>query len=304
MAHLATGNTDPVPVSADAQAPIIFPYPRKVAFHLVKTAHTANLFLRSITAGYVGLDTEFTTRTPSPKERSALEATDGSKRSRLLYLKRRVHEAGPDGIQLDFDRMGLCLVQIVQIATDTNVFIMDLKRIKSFPRELRRILESDQIAKVGTGFLTDGKVLFEDAGCNVRCFRDLGFLMRLVFAEQFATSGGPIALDVMVRFLLQRQMSKDLQQSDWSEEYDEEDPQILYAGLDAQASRELYTEMLIPTRDKESAINQRIQDDWFCFDFIDGEARTRSKSSSGDTSSWSYTLCPWYRGGKFSAYHR
>ncbi|KAJ7716880.1 hypothetical protein B0H16DRAFT_1740966 [Mycena metata] len=167
--------------------------------------------------------------------------------------------------------MHLCLAQI---STATEVFILDFKRITALPQQFVRILGERRILKVGTGFQNDGKVLFEALGLTIRSFVDVGWLTRLAFPERYATHIGPLSLEVMVHDILGHDLDKSLQTSNWATKYQANDQQIQYAGLDAQASREIYAALLLPVREKEQSINRLIRDDWFIFDFVDGEART------------------------------
>jgi hypothetical protein len=94
------------------------------------------------------------------------------------------------------------------------------------PRELRRIIESDCIAKVGTGFLSDGLILFIDCGCNARLFRDVGFMIRLIWPEEYAERGGPLSLEDCVKDLFQKKLDKEETHSNWAQEFEEDSQEI------------------------------------------------------------------------------
>ncbi|KAJ7132002.1 ribonuclease H-like domain-containing protein [Mycena filopes] len=250
-------------------------YTKTHEFHLVKTEVEANALLSSIISGYIGFDTEYVSLPPSGEELGAIALTQGTKLDRLQYHRNRLQN--PE-------------------------FAIDWDTIR-FPEQLRRILESSQIAKVGTGFQNDGKVIYYALGCNVRCFREAGSLIRLVHPDAWANHGGPVSLEDMVESLFGKKLDKDDQLSDWRVEYFINSKEIQYAGLDAQASRDVYSALLLPTRYKEQQLNRLISDDWFVFDFVDGEARTISTGPDGSNFPWKFTLCPWYRGGRFAGYH-
>ncbi|KAJ7781440.1 ribonuclease H-like domain-containing protein [Mycena metata] len=273
-------------------------YSRNTTFYLIKTVAEADLRLSAIVDGYVGFDTEFVNSPPGPAEVAALAATAGTRVDRLRYHRNRVSSPA---FVVNWTEMHLCLAQI---STASEVYILDFKRIRAIPQQFVRILGARRIFKVGTGFQTDGKVLFEAFGVSIRSFVDVGYLIRLAFPERYATHNGPLSLEAMVQDLLQQNLDKSMQTVNWAIEYEVDDQQILYAGLDAQASREVYSALLLPVRQKEQTINRLIRDDWFTFDFIAGEARTVSTALDGvTTAAWSYTLCPWYRAGQFAGYH-
>ncbi|KAJ7171230.1 ribonuclease H-like domain-containing protein [Mycena filopes] len=277
------------------------PYTRHSTFVHIKTQSDANDALRPIRGGVIGFDTEFKTRVVPGHEAQAMLATAGTKADRRAYQIARVNHFGAQGIPVDWSGAGLC---IVQIARHEDVYIIDLKRIRAFPSELRRILEDEAIAKVGTGFGNDGKAIWEDLGCNVRTFVDVGFMIRLWNPEGYATRNNNISLEDCVADLLGLALNKAPgTEIKWDEPIEEQEGAIEYAGLDAQASLEIYNEVSKRLRSKELTLGRLIPNDWYTYHFVQGAATRTVKNYLGMPHPWSYTVCPWYVGGVFSNYH-
>jgi hypothetical protein len=78
--------------------------------------------MASIFLGKIGLDTEFTKRTPDNKEEEATKA-DGSRAAKLLFLQKRFQH----GYTTDWDAIAICTIQV---AHRDRVLVMDIKRMK------------------------------------------------------------------------------------------------------------------------------------------------------------------------------
>ncbi|KAJ7033248.1 ribonuclease H-like domain-containing protein [Mycena alexandri] len=277
---------------------LVIPYAQTSTFYYITQLDLANNHLRAIVDSVIGFDTEFTLRAIPEHECIAMLLTPTSKNARRQYQIARMRSF-PQGMPVDWVGAGICTVQI---ARGRNVFIINLKRIQAFPFELRRILESLRIRKVGTGFLADGKVIFEDLGCNVANFVDVGHMIRLAHPEKYALHSGKVSLETCVAHLLERYLDKGLgAATKWDETLDP--TAIEYAGLDAQASLHVFFAASEHLRQKQNALGRIIPEDWYTYDFFEGSATRIVRNYLGERCPWSYTICPWYVAGAFSNYH-
>ncbi|KAJ6460423.1 hypothetical protein DFH09DRAFT_1114754 [Mycena vulgaris] len=238
-------------------------------FHRVVEEDEVNIRLAPIVAGYIGFDTEYASRTPSDHERIAMLGTPNTTASQLEYIRRRVAEFGATGIPIEWDKVGICLVQI---ATAKEVFIIDLKAIKGaydwLNHRLSRLTIPQHflVAKVGTGFISDGKVIFQDLGCDTQHFVDVGFMIRLVNPEPYARTSGPVSLENCVRDALHLDLLNKIKAKETKWNGTLQDSDYDYAALDAQASRDVYTELILPLRQKEQELGRIIPNDWWSSD--------------------------------------
>ncbi len=94
-----------------------------------------------------------------------------------------------------------------------------LKKV-GFPPLLRRIMYSESIPKVGVGLVNDGHVLWEDVGCNVRRFVDIGHMLRIANPEPYATFHNNVSLEQCVEDVLHLKLDKDPRSKiDWAGDY-------------------------------------------------------------------------------------
>ncbi|KAK6974390.1 ribonuclease H-like domain-containing protein [Favolaschia claudopus] len=134
---------------------------------------------------------------------------------------------------------------IVQIATPSTVYIIDLIKIKACPTQLRRIAEDESILKCGVGISNDGKAFWDTFHINARGLADLGWMAKLAFPMSYRAKVGHVSLQQCVADMLHFNMGKEEQRSDWGQGLpDVETPRglalITYAAIDAQAGLRLY----------------------------------------------------------------
>ncbi|KAJ7271546.1 ribonuclease H-like domain-containing protein [Mycena rebaudengoi] len=255
----------------------------------------ANDWLRHIKIGRIGFDTEACPRTVSLEEQAI--AKKGTKADRLQFHRNRfVHEH-----KIDWAAIGICTVQI---AYEGRVLIIDIKRMKAFPTELKRILESERIAKGVVNGKADGKRFFEDFGISVHRLVDVGLMVKFSNPEKHsAFRGGELSLVTCVRSLFGTSLDKSEQLSTWDRKEDLTESQIKYAGLDAQASLEVFQEAAYLLREKELHMGRLIPDDWYTLNFVDGVANRIVVTTTGRLLPWTNMLCPWYADSQFQGYH-
>ncbi|KAJ7606050.1 ribonuclease H-like domain-containing protein [Mycena polygramma] len=172
------------------------------------------------------------------------------------------------------------------------------------PNQLVRILESRTIAKVGVGFLADGRVIWDGPRINVQNLVDVGLMAKLAKPERYAEEDfAPLSLERCVKDVLGAQLDKALQQSPWDEELTA--AQVTYAGLDAQASLEIFHVLSAMLRKKGAALGiEEVPEDWYSFDCQEGKPTRRMRSYRGDILPWSTRFCPWWSAGKFQGYYK
>ncbi|KAK7012342.1 ribonuclease H-like domain-containing protein [Favolaschia claudopus] len=277
------------------------PYPLNTPPVVVNNVDHANTVLATILSGcFIGLDVECGVRKMSEKELACTTA-DGRRKVQLAELE----AAGPEGYVVPWDDTGL---SIIQIATATDVFILDMKKIRAVPLELKRILEDLTIFKCGCGVQCDGRYIWEDLRLQTRSFCDLGFMLRIGEPEKYAKLSGNVSLQDSVADCLYFYLDKtDRTGHNWghglpSPTEDHYEDMLKYAALDARASYDLYDPIFARFVAKELHLGSELPFDWFVFNFMNGKSIRSQLDVDGMECGWAYTVCPWYRGGKFSGY--
>ncbi|KAJ7642615.1 ribonuclease H-like domain-containing protein [Mycena polygramma] len=207
---------------------------------------------------------------------------------------------GRRGFAVAWSNIGL---RLVQTSTRNEVWVLDMWRIKAFPSELRRILESRHILKVGVGLVRDIQVIWDDLRCEMKSLVDAGMMARLLLAEKYPKgSYNNLALKTSVEDVLGYSVSKELSESDWSASK-LTDEQKRYAALDAIASIRLHDVLVKELEAKSKRIDSPISAAWYTFNTRIGEpTRQRRGVDSGQEIIWKTSDCTWFAGGKFQGY--
>ncbi|KAJ7725046.1 hypothetical protein B0H16DRAFT_1736343 [Mycena metata] len=260
---LPESNMVETPVQGDRpSAPDLPPFPRDFAVHYLTTESAVNSALEHILDGVVGFDAEFVKRRPSTEERAIDDLFDvvaGSKKSGFLAWQ--VIEMMQGRVSFDWDAMGLCVVQISSVDV---VWVINLRRVKAYPRELRRILTSTDILKVGVGLLSDIPVIWSDLRSELQCMTDPGMMARLLLAERFPDGGFQnLSLQTCAAEILGFRVDKTEQVSDWSGPLTQE--QIHYAATDAIAALRLYQTLRVELAAKAESLGRDIPVAWYSF---------------------------------------
>lgn len=172
---------------------------------MLDSESAVNRALSDIVTGPVGFDTEFTNPpTVAGEARLVLEQTDP------WYFKRLcvVQVAIPD-------KVFIIAVKIMKgeryLTTFTPSYIHTNDTNEAFPSELRRILESEAIPKVGVGFPIDDKVLYEAAGEGlvIRNLVDIGLMTKFCDPQAYPSQDQtPLGLARCVQDVLGMEMDK------------------------------------------------------------------------------------------------
>ncbi|KAJ7454475.1 hypothetical protein FB451DRAFT_1184809 [Mycena latifolia] len=169
------------------------PFPDKYTSVRIETEEHANCVLKDIRDGAIGFDTEFTER--RPREEKVIESRFGkgtaARRAALL------------GWQI----VELSLYHIFPIAWDHI----------GLPSELRRILLSPRIRKVGVGLPSDILVIWDDLRLDMKNLTDAGLMAKLAIADRYPKQVyGNLCLKTSIEEVLGYKLPKDLTNSNWS----------------------------------------------------------------------------------------
>ncbi|KAJ6481345.1 ribonuclease H-like domain-containing protein [Mycena vitilis] len=277
----------------------LFTYSQRILY--VTTEHQANNALRKITSGKVGFDTEYTYRRPTTEEQFIIDAfpSGGAARKNAILGWQVVELRTRLPFPIAWNNIGL---RLVQIATDEEAFVLDMWKIRAFPKELRRILTSPDIIKVGVGASNDLLVLWDDLRTDMNNVVDAGMMARLFLAPSHPKPGyGPLSLKTSAADVLGFTVVKEQTDSNWSAD-DLSADQKEYAAVDAIVSLALHDEL-------EGALARKTTDElvdipsaWYTFNGRNGEP-TRLKPGYDDAEiPWKTGDCTWWGGGKFIGY--
>ncbi|KAJ7926837.1 ribonuclease H-like domain-containing protein [Mycena leptocephala] len=195
-----------------------------------------------------------------------------------------------------WDNIGL---RLIQIARGREVWVLDMWKIKAFPRELIRILGSADIPKVGVGIIRDILVIWDDLRFEMKNLVDAGMMAKLLLAEKYPKLAyGNLSLKTSVEDVLGYSISKELSESDWSlTKLSEEQKE--YAALDALASLRLHEVLVDALAVKSKEIKSDIPAAWYTFNTKIGEPTRLKRDTDGMEIVWKPSDCTWYGGGRY-----
>ncbi|KAJ7077786.1 ribonuclease H-like domain-containing protein [Mycena epipterygia] len=271
------------------------PFPNKFTVVYVTTETQTNDALRYIVDGAVGFDTEFTPRRPTNEERLIWDmfpsAGPARKATILGWQIVELHARSP--FQPAWNNIGL---RLIQLGRKDTVWVVDMWKVRAFPMELRRILESPNIQKVGVGLIKDINIVWDDLRSDMRHVVDVGMMAKLALAERYPkTAYTNLGLKTSVEDVLGYTISKELATSNWAADL-LTDEQIRYAALDAIVSLRLH-EVLADALERIETI---IPAAWYTFNSRMGEAARLKRAPDGSEIAWRTADCTWYVGGKYS----
>ncbi|KAJ7672311.1 ribonuclease H-like domain-containing protein [Mycena polygramma] len=288
----------------EAAALPAFSYTQTVLY--ITTERQANDALRSIVSGKVGFDTEYTTRRPTPEEQFIIDAfpAGGAIRKHAVLGWQIVEMRTSAPFRVAWNNIGL---RLVQIATDTEAFVLDMWKIRGeppapFPFELERILKSPDIAKVGVGATNEILVFWDDLRTEMKSIVDAGMMAKLLLAEQYPKLGyGPLSLKTSVADVLHMNVKKEQTESNWRADELTAD-QKEYAAIDAIASLALHDALEVELANKSANLAVDIPTAWYTFNTKCGEPIRVKPAMDGSDVPWKVGDCTWYSGGKFIGY--
>ncbi|KAJ7740546.1 hypothetical protein B0H16DRAFT_1728908 [Mycena metata] len=263
-------------------------------FTVLQSETAVNVALCGIQGGVIGFDTEFC----EPEQGTGDVETE---------------------VEGEIDMWSKAKLCVVQIAIPSDVFIIPVKRIKgnhhfsskdtgrsdvcaAFPLELKRVVQSQEVVKAGVGFPIDGKIIFDAVGVDTKNMVDVGLLTKFSNVEEYLDSDQtPLGLERCVQDVLHSKMDKTMQKQRWDGALT--DAHKKYAGLDAQASLEVYNAVVRRASAAAMTIPRGIPTDWYSFDCTQGRPTRREKSYEGKDLSWSAKFCTWYQSGRFVGYN-
>ncbi|KAJ6501463.1 hypothetical protein C8R47DRAFT_1067806 [Mycena vitilis] len=231
---------DHMSVGEDRAASPLPLFPATFVVHYLTTEVAVNCALKGIVNGVVGFDTEYVPRRLTQEETllsDAADAVGGSKKSVVAawqVLEARTHRVFPYA----WDTMGLCTVQI---SRGDVVWVINLRVMNAYPSELRRILTSPDIVKVGVGVASDVGVVWSDLRSELKCLVDCGLMARLALTAtvKYRDRGFQnLSMEDSAVQILGFRLDKEEQVSDWAGPLT--DAQVCYAGTDAVVALRLY----------------------------------------------------------------
>ncbi|KAJ7270159.1 ribonuclease H-like domain-containing protein [Mycena haematopus] len=267
------------------------PFPIKHKVHYIFSESQANDCLHHITAGAVGFDTEFVQRRPTIEEQHIITTVPaGGIRKAALLGWQIVELKSSKKFQVAWDNIG---VRLIQIAEGNDVWVLDMWKIRAFPEELRRILQSPYIAKVGVGLINDIGVIWDDLRTEMRLLVDVGMMAKLLLAEKYPKQGyGNMSLKTSVEDILGFTIVKDLAQSDWATKH-LTDEQKAYAALDSVAALRLYEVLTGSLEHKCIEHHVEIPEAWYKFNTKLGEPSRLKRAWDGTELVWKTSDCTW-----------
>ncbi|KAJ7034424.1 ribonuclease H-like domain-containing protein [Mycena alexandri] len=228
--------------AAKRDAAVLPPYRQNSVFRYIADEGEANNALRKIQQGKIGFDTEQCERRGSVP-------------------------VGPPATihHIDWADAILC---VIQLAIPGCVYIVDVKPI---PKELVRILTSRDIWKTGCGLINDVNVLYQETGLQVQGLIDVGMMVKFANAEKYGEQdSGGLSLEKCVEETFGELLDKNHRYGfKWDEVITPDE--LKYAGLDAQASLELYFPAADALLEKSSKIRTVIHRDWYTFHSLKGK---------------------------------
>ncbi|KAJ7168841.1 ribonuclease H-like domain-containing protein [Mycena filopes] len=189
-------------------------FPETYTVTELSTEYQVNNALREIKSGVVGVDTEFTERTPTDNERLVMgyfPYSPGQRKGAITGLQIiELHT----GFDVAWDNVS---IRLIQVAYKDTVWVIDMRAVKSIPKELKRVLQSPDITKAGVGLIKDIAVIWDDLRLEMKNLVDVGMMAKLTLAEKHGKIGyGNLSLKVSVEDILGYKIDKELSQSDWA----------------------------------------------------------------------------------------
>ncbi|KAJ7739217.1 ribonuclease H-like domain-containing protein [Mycena metata] len=203
------------------------------------------------------------------------------------------------GYRLAWENMGLALIQI---SAGNTVWVLNMRKIRAFPRELKRIMTSESITLTGAGLTSDAEVIWEDLRIDMPQLADVGLMTRLSDPERRLDENfQQLALDTAAEQILSISLDKTRQKTvNWKGQLKEGD--LVYAAIDAAVSICLFKELSNKLAEKSAQIDKEIPRSWYTFRMVEGEIVRLEDSYTGGVIPWSTRDCTWYTNGRFQGY--
>jgi len=135
-------------------------------------------------------------------------------------------------------------VALVQLANNQTILLIQVSAMKSFPENLRTLLENPNYIKVGAGIQYDSKKIHSDYGVDMKHCVDLSLLARCVDNSRWkGRYTNPLGLARLIATYDELLLGKGkITRSNWEAVLSE--PQKEYASNDAHAGFSLYSRFI------------------------------------------------------------
>ncbi|KAJ7934483.1 ribonuclease H-like domain-containing protein [Mycena leptocephala] len=255
-----------------------FPTPQSVYY--ITTEFQANEALRPITTGPIGFDTEYTKRRPTLEEELISDAISAGATRKTAILGWQIVELETNQFSVAWNNIGL---RTIQLAKGNEAWVLDMWKIKAFPTELRRILTSPDIAKVGVGLTSSNiGVIWDDLRTEMKMLVDAGLMAKLYLVEKHEKG----------EELLGYNIKNEESASEWAaDELSAE--QKNYTAIDAAASLRLYEYLALALKRRNKEIDSAIPRAWYTFSTKMGEPTRLKRGPDGAEMVWRTSDCTW-----------
>ncbi|KAJ7656126.1 hypothetical protein DFH06DRAFT_1132605 [Mycena polygramma] len=273
----------------------VFPH-EEYRIHYLTEEGAVNRALEGILDGVVGFDTEYGKRIPTDEEAfitQALNDVGGQKKWGVLAWQ-IMEQRAPKRFAIPWDNIALCLVQI---ARDSDVWVVDLRKMRAYPKELKRILDSPDIVKAGVGVTADIAHVWADLRTNIHNVVDAGCMARLLLAHKYSDNQfGNLSLQVSAAEILGYDIDKEERESDWTGDITK--AQKLYAATDAAVSLRLYERLVPALEQHRRSLGVSILENWYTMNGKYGEPMRKNLTIRGEEATWSVKDCYWFTGNE------
>ena len=133
--------------------------------------------------------------------------------------------------------LGTGKAAVLQIATAGTCYVIQLSSMPQFPAQLQALLEDRSVVKCGNKICNDALKLRRDFGVRTAGLLDLSKLAAKAISDR------PWSLADLCEVTLRHSLPKELRMTDW-EATRLDDQQIMYAAIDAYASRAIGVTLL------------------------------------------------------------
>ncbi|KAJ7613318.1 ribonuclease H-like domain-containing protein [Mycena polygramma] len=277
----------------------VFPH-EEYRIHYLTEEGAVNRALEGILDGVVGFNTEYGKRIPTDEEAfitQALNDVGGQKKWGVLAWQ-IMEQRPPKQFAIPWDNIALCLVQI---ARDSDVWVVDLRKMRAYPKELKRILDSPDIVKAGVGVTADIAHVWADLRTNIHNVVDAGCMARLLLAHKYSDNQfGNLSLQVSAAEILGYDINKEERESDWTGDITK--AQKLYAATDAAVSLRLYERLVPALEQHRRSLGVSILENWYTMNGKYGEPMRKNLTIRGEEATWSVKDCYWFTGSRFQGY--
>ncbi|KAJ7601440.1 ribonuclease H-like domain-containing protein [Mycena polygramma] len=303
-------------VSADgapAEGPknlIPYPFGQHNIYYLT-TEDEVNNALQHIEGGVVGFDTEYDKRKPTDEEElisRVMTETSGQKKWGILAWQVIQQETYKETkFPVAWDNIALC---VIQLARGPDVWVMNVRSMRAYPRELEHVLTSPDIVKASVGVTNDFIHLWNDFRSDMKNVVDVGCMARLLLAHKHCTTlYANMSLQSSAEEILCYAVDKEERESDWTGQlsrkqkiFDQKKKKKKNAAIDAAVSLKLYENLHPALNEHKTQLGVSIPENWYSINSRYGEPTRKYPTIWNEVMPWLVKDCYWFANGRFQGY--